>query len=596
MHRERLPGRAPGRQSPTESGSVQQQLAPGKRTLTEDLLAERREAAVTPGAGTGMDARSGPSDAGSHRPDPAAGEADAQVRAAAARGTAMPASRLPYADRIQRAFGRHDVSGIQAHVGPDAAASARAMGAQAYATGDHVVLGPDADLHTVAHEAAHVIQQRAGVQLKGGVGEVGDAYERHADEVADLVVRGSSAQAALDRLAPGEGARGAPREAVQRSPVTTNHGTFEDVYFSEVKEAGIAVGVEVFLRFTPNAKVDATKIGLSQSVKTQVGGHAVPIDATKRSQQVKTGPNKGYVIDRESDRRNPLYAAGSDRETNEDTLGAYSTPSPVRPLLPDERRPGVTGEGYAGWGQHGHRKHEASGWTASPAELHDSPTLNTRQAGASTLFETTAIAIEGAQKDTYYGSVSWGMQTDAEGKLSKVELAKASDAVPTQNFMAAAKQWNTSTARGTLVTTAEQTQVYQADEEGLSESFTLPAGVSLVQRDTVMGDGTVYLAVEIDASAPAHPGKTGYVEASDVEDIGNGLPTVPLPYVQVKHTTTSTALYRASDKQELLVELARGTRLTLLRDEGGMQEVAVADGAHAGSTGWIAAGLIENEA
>jgi len=75
------------------------------------------------------------------------------------------------------------------------------MGAKAYATGDHVVLGDGADLHTAAHEAAHVIQQRGGVQLKGGVGESGDAYERHADQVADQVVQGRFAESLLDRFA-----------------------------------------------------------------------------------------------------------------------------------------------------------------------------------------------------------------------------------------------------------------------------------------------------------------------------------------------------------------------------------------------------------
>ena len=73
------------------------------------------------------------------------------------------------------------------------------MGANAYATGDHVVLGRGADLHTVAHEAAHVVQQRGGVQLKGGVGAVGDAYERHADAAADRVVAGQSAEDLLDQ-------------------------------------------------------------------------------------------------------------------------------------------------------------------------------------------------------------------------------------------------------------------------------------------------------------------------------------------------------------------------------------------------------------
>lgn len=126
------------------------------------------------------------------------GEPDAAaVHAAAARGVATSSSPLPHGDRIQRLFGRHDISAVQAHSGTDAAASARAMGAAAYATGNHVVLGGKNDLHTVAHEAAHVVQQRDGVHLKRGVGEVGDAHERHADEVADAVTRGESVEELL---------------------------------------------------------------------------------------------------------------------------------------------------------------------------------------------------------------------------------------------------------------------------------------------------------------------------------------------------------------------------------------------------------------
>src|SRR5678810_542863 len=62
------------------------------------------------------------------------------------------------------------------------------------------------DLHTAAHEAAHVVQQRGTVQLKGGIGETGDAYERHADAVADRVVQGAPAGDLLDQMAsPGAG-------------------------------------------------------------------------------------------------------------------------------------------------------------------------------------------------------------------------------------------------------------------------------------------------------------------------------------------------------------------------------------------------------
>ena len=145
------------------------------------------------------------------------------VHAAAAQGVATPASTLPHAETIQRSFGRHDVSSVQAHTGPEAAASTRAMGADAYATGDHVVLGQGTDLHTVAHEAAHVVQQRGGVQLKGGVGAAGDPYERHADAVADAVVAGRSAEALLD-AAPGGGSAtpAVQREADRASPASAS--------------------------------------------------------------------------------------------------------------------------------------------------------------------------------------------------------------------------------------------------------------------------------------------------------------------------------------------------------------------------------------
>ncbi len=57
-----------------------------------------------------------------------------------------------------------------------------------------------------------MVQQRAGVQLYGGVGQSGDAYERHADAVADLVVQGRSAEGLLDSMS-GAG----DQEAVQQA-------------------------------------------------------------------------------------------------------------------------------------------------------------------------------------------------------------------------------------------------------------------------------------------------------------------------------------------------------------------------------------------
>jgi len=120
-----------------------------------------------------------------------AATASGSVHAAAARGIASPTTALPHAERIQASFGAaHDVSQIQAHVGGNAAGE---MGAKAFASGGHVVFDKSPDLHTAAHEAAHVVQQAHGVNLYGGVGDAGDSYERHADAVADRVVAGQSA-------------------------------------------------------------------------------------------------------------------------------------------------------------------------------------------------------------------------------------------------------------------------------------------------------------------------------------------------------------------------------------------------------------------
>ncbi len=127
---------------------------------------------------------------------------------------------MPHQEAIQQSFGRHDVSGVKAHVGGAAAEASDAMGAQAYATGDHVAFRGAPDLHTAAHEAAHVVQQRGGVSLKGGVGAVGDRYEQHADQVADAVVAGRSAEPILDKMA----GRGAPGGGVQQLAVQRRNG------------------------------------------------------------------------------------------------------------------------------------------------------------------------------------------------------------------------------------------------------------------------------------------------------------------------------------------------------------------------------------
>ncbi len=225
-----LDWRTLGLEDQEPEGEESQRPAPGKVTLTSRLQPVQRRAASGSAAPLdGIDYLAQPVQrqaAPTQFEDPFAmhligtvqragdGAKAEYVHTAAARGLDAPASSLPHLDTIQRSFGHHDVAHVQAHVGGAASDASTAMGATAYASGNHVGFASAPDLHTAAHEAAHTVQQKGGVQLKGGVGDEGDSYERHADAVADKVVAGESAEALLDQMA-GDPASGATRAVIQ---------------------------------------------------------------------------------------------------------------------------------------------------------------------------------------------------------------------------------------------------------------------------------------------------------------------------------------------------------------------------------------------
>ena len=167
-----------------------------------------------------------------------AGAETGDVHAAAKAGLRGGGGALPHLDTIQQSFGGHDVSSVDAHVGGAAAQASKSMGARAYASGNSVAFKEQPDLHTAAHEAAHVVQQRSGVQLQGGVGKAGDSYEQHADRVADAVVRGDSAESLLG---PAQGAGGS--KAVQRDPDPAANQAPTSMEYNEDLTDGFAVTV-----------------------------------------------------------------------------------------------------------------------------------------------------------------------------------------------------------------------------------------------------------------------------------------------------------------------------------------------------------------
>jgi hypothetical protein len=114
---------------------------------------------LDPGASGRIRSAAGPAVAA---PSPDAAQMIERARASATR-------RLPPAvqARLERGFGQR-MDNVGLHSGPSARAAARAIGARAYTQGERITLGPgesEHDLHLLAHEATHVVQNRraAGV-------------------------------------------------------------------------------------------------------------------------------------------------------------------------------------------------------------------------------------------------------------------------------------------------------------------------------------------------------------------------------------------------------------------------------------------------
>lgn len=432
-------------------------------------------------------------------------ESDDSITEVAAQGAAGSGGPLPFLDRIKRSFGRHDVSDVRAYQGSNTTAAAAAIGAKAYTIGDRIGFGRPPDLRTVAHEAAHVVQQRAGIQLAGKVGKVGDVYERHADAVAERVVSGRSSEGLLNQIAPaGSRALSLQRQLVQRTPIDTNYGKFDTTKYDDVGTKGSEHGVDIVLTFDPDkTKVDAKKIGLTQSVIVKLGGSTANLFPIHAERTVPSGTGAGAMIDRYGGAAygNPIYGTGINKAT--DKLG--DTP--------------MTSNAEWGWNYKDGKteKHQT-------AILRDKPTLPGRGNNSSQKFESAALAVEGTQSGTYMGSVTWGWSVDGAGKFTKDALTLKSKGTPSAEFIAAAKQWNKTSVGGTVKTTADPTNVY---DNSYSVAFTVAKDTEVqISKAAPIHNDVTYDEVTIKSGKEA--GKTGRVKVNDMKESG-GTAVIKLP-------------------------------------------------------------------
>jgi hypothetical protein len=375
--------------------------------------------------------------------------------------------------RLERTFDA-DFSAVRVHTDSEAGRLSRALGANAFATGrdiffDHGAYQPDnfRGKKLLAHELTHVVQQREAAPSKLILGEPGDRYEREADAISTNIAATpgqltsadsldashgnarsdvtsirvtpvtSSSTSLVQRDNPNEDKKKASKPASAKpatttpagaAPVKTWAGDFAAPTF-EVGSVGDVYGANIVISFMPNQSVDAESIALvqtAQSFKSNIGTQVDPLDEVPQPNTVKTPKAQevfkdrlvgdvndfGRQIDQLPESRTPLTNA---------TVGAGSTELAESAPIPDKKG-------------------------AQAAETADTPRLTLpTSASGSQHFETTALAIDGMQKGTYYGSVKWGWRKDAD-KTSPdpIKFEKSQDAAPSSGFFKAVTAWNAS--------------------------------------------------------------------------------------------------------------------------------------------------------
>ncbi|GAA4160172.1 hypothetical protein GCM10022217_23840 [Chryseobacterium ginsenosidimutans] len=375
---------------------------------------------------------------------------------------------------MENRFGT-DFSSVKIHTGSEAVQMSRELNAQAFAVGNDIYFNEgkyspnsDSGKHLLAHELTHTIQQNKLSQISA--------------------------------------------KRIQRT-VNTWGGTWDTDQYDLVTPATAAGsrGVDIKLKFTPNANVNAEMIGLTQTVQGIIGGATAltPAAATRAISatdaiSINTGTgetDEGTAIDRASGYNNPIYPVSNAASASLDDATVS-----------------------AGWGQHGWRYTDASGTLQTQdGKLNDSPRRSNAQANARHIFETTALATRGAQSGFYYGSVRWGWRTDSAGAFSKIPLAVVSQGAPSSTFFKAAENWNpgsSSTGAGNVdlpiidvqVTTVSITQQLSASVFG--PPITLPAGTRVRYVPNIP-----YINPKIEVVDGPHTGITIEILPSDMANI-----------------------------------------------------------------------------
>ncbi|MFJ3723593.1 DUF4157 domain-containing protein [Streptomyces sp. NPDC090045] len=208
-----------------------------------------------------------------------------------------------------------DFSDVRVHTDQAARQSAAEVGARAYTSGNHVVVGRNGgDKHTLAHELTHVIQQRTGPVTGTDTGDglkvsdPSDAYERAAEANA---VRAMSGPAPSPAQAPAHG-----EHATEPAPAHRQSG-----------EAA-AVQRALPLGLGPQTAVVKHEDDRDSPVRYEIhkfnfGSYLIADKDNPEAKKIRVSPSAkewGTVEGREESRRN--YEAAREREMDPEAVAA----------------------------------------------------------------------------------------------------------------------------------------------------------------------------------------------------------------------------------------------------------------------------------
>ena len=391
---------------------------------------------------------------------------------------------------MESRFG-HDFGQVRVHSDAGAAQSADAVNARAYCVGDDLVFGrgeyaPGSaqGRSLIAHELAHVVQQRNVIDPRPILRR---AAKRAKTPAGEFVADPYDATHVL-------GAGG----------ITTGYGA------------------DITITFKANDQVDAEKIAFVQTALSMKDGkvhNKFDTDEKKKkvneSRMIPSGQRgAGTHIDQLPDVRTPLYGTTGNRGDD------ISQPEPAKTLKLTE----------IGW----HYKDASGNPQNHDAMMHDEPDINSgdiytkasdvMSKGWSQQFETSALAIAGNQKGTFYGSVEWGWKRSISDEGTHLsEFKTKSETVASPTFIEAAKLWNVSVTTENKATIGLPGDVHVTSQR--ADLWDIPdqrRRIAILTKDTPLGrtakvdpKGRIWWASVIVTGGP-NVGKTGWVKEVDL--------------------------------------------------------------------------------